>query len=47
MLWQTLHFLKIASPAAMSPAAAAPAEDTSATIAIETFFIILRNPYPA
>jgi hypothetical protein len=47
MLWQGIHFLNDVSPAAISPAKAAPAEDASATIAIETLFIILRDPYSA
>jgi hypothetical protein len=47
MLWQGIHFLNDVSPAAISPATAAPAEDASATIAIETLFIILRDPYSA
>jgi hypothetical protein len=47
MLWQGIHFLNDPSPAAMSPATAAPAEDASATIANETLFIILRDPYSA
>jgi len=47
MLWQGKHFLNVFSPAAISPATAAPAEAASATIAIETLFIILRDPYSA
>jgi hypothetical protein len=47
MVWQGIHFLNVFSPAAISPATAAPAEDASATIAIETLFIILRDPYSA
>jgi hypothetical protein len=47
MLWQGIHFLNVFSPAAISPATAAPAEDASATIAIETIFMMLRDPYSA
>jgi hypothetical protein len=47
MLWQGVHFLNDLSPAAISPAKAATVEDASATIAIETLFIILPDPYPA
>jgi hypothetical protein len=47
MVWQGKHFLNDFSPAAISPAPAAPAEDASATIAIKTLFIILRDPYSA
>src|SRR3981189_2514865 len=47
MLWQGIHFLNAFSPAAISPATAVPAEDASATIAIQTLFIILRDPYSA
>src|ERR1051325_3982569 len=45
MLWQAIHFLNDFSPAAISPATAAPAEYASATIAIETLFIIPRDPF--
>src|SRR5262249_15311518 len=47
MLWQGIHFLNVFSPAAISPATAAPAEDASVTIAIETIFMMLRDPYSA
>src|SRR5260370_15217750 len=45
LLWQDIHFLNNVSPAAISPATATPAEAPSATIATETLFIILLDPF--
>src|SRR5262249_15654245 len=43
MLWQGIHFLNVFSPAAISPATAAPTQDPTPTIPTQTPFILLPH----